>query len=371
MTALALTVAVSAGRRAAADDRDRVIPSWSVIEAHDSNLFFTAGDQETDFITRLNAGVDAEHQTTIWTVAGRGSFDIERFASHPELTTIDARQHAAIDAAYRPSRTLAISAGAELSRTRTPGELNAETGLSFTRARAQRASARSSIARQFGRATAGTIQYSFTQDRLAGVIGQTHAAGTGAERHVTRRDTLRAAYRVQQFHFDYSGVGRSSTLSQTMAAGLTHAITRRSEIAIEGGPRLTRGTVSPDLSASIRHHRDMFDLSLAYGVTETVVIGLAGTAQTESVRAAAAWNLRRGVQIHVAPSYYQSAYGPRRARVYGLAMDVTRPLASGFLVSASVESTSQSGSVFQTVDASIPRQAIAISLVRTSTTRPR
>jgi hypothetical protein len=110
-------------------------------------LFFTSVDRQADFITRVTPGVLSEYRSLRLALRGRYALDVERFAAHPELSGMDARQQAAIAVSYRPTPRVAVAADAEYSTTHTPSELNAETGLIWSRAEAERVTAHSSITR--------------------------------------------------------------------------------------------------------------------------------------------------------------------------------------------------------------------------------
>lgn len=355
-----------------ADERLRLNASWSATEMHESNLFLTPNGRESDLVSRVRAGLNPEYRTTIWTVLARCAFDLERFANHPELSSIDARQGAGIELVYRPSRTLSVSAGADWTRTRTAGELNEASGLVLTRARAQRTAFRSSIVRQPDRPTRGTLEYSFTEDRLAGgFASRTHAAGAGTERHLSARDTARAGYHVQRFWFQLSGEDAHAAISHTATLGLTRSLTRQTEASIEAGPRLTAGALAPEISVGLRRHSPSLDWSLAYARTQAVVIGLAGTAKTQSVTAALAWDLRRAVRIHVAPAYIRSEQS-LGADVYRLAIGAVKPVADGLTFEVTFETGVQRGSLFRALaDTTIPHQTLSVSLVRTPVVRSR
>src|SRR4029077_12252484 len=132
---------------------------------------------------------------------------------HPELTDMDARQHGILGLEYRPTRRLALDAGAEVSRTRAPGELNADTGLAYTRARAGRTALHSSMTRHLDAITSGKIEYTFSQDLVAGAVDiRTHTARVGADRHWSR-DEVSVDYRVQQMFFGFAGAGTSVATS--------------------------------------------------------------------------------------------------------------------------------------------------------------
>src|SRR5439155_20882239 len=106
-------------------------PLFSTAEEYDSNLFSAPADRQADFIARVSPGLESSYKSPVLTVAGRYTFDVERFARHPELTTMDARQRAGATVTYRPAPRLAVAADAELVKTQTPAELNALTNVTL------------------------------------------------------------------------------------------------------------------------------------------------------------------------------------------------------------------------------------------------
>ena len=354
-----------------ADEHFWITPTLSATTLHETNLFSTPSPTEADFATRISSGVNAEYHSTIWTLIGRCSFDMEHFARHPELTTFDARRHAELGITYFPTRRLAMTAIAELSGTQTPSELNAETSLAFTRAAAQRTAVRGSFARQFDRGTTGTIGFALTNDTLEGsVTTRVREARIGAERHLSSRDTARAEYLVQGFVFALPSVEATSGTAQTFTIGMTRSITRQTSISVDVGPQVTSGSLAPKLQAVLRRQTTSVDLALSYGRTQAAVFGLAGTADSRHLAAAASWNLRRALQIRVSPEFFQSGFSSLQADVYRLAIDVIKPLTHGVALDLQFDAGVQHGSVLTSSADTIPHQTVAIRLVASPPVRP-
>ena len=335
-------------------------PLLTTTQLYDSNLFFTRTDRQADFITRVSPGVLSGFWSPLLTVRGRYSLDVERFADHPELSGMDARQQAVLDFAYRADAPTALSGGAEYSSTHTPSELNAETGLIPSRARADRMGAHSQIVRHLDPATAGTIDYQFTQDRIEGGIAVlTHAATIGANRRLSSRSTVSADYRLHQYYF-----GMSSPTSHELRVGWTRELTERSTFAIDGGPRVTDGSVAPELSASILYQFGPGALSVAYARTQTTALGLAGIAETQRVSATATWSPQRSLRMQISPAFYRSAQPGLQADVYHLAVDVARQIAPGLSLAAVVNTYLQRGRFSASLaNETIPHQEVMIRLV--------
>src|SRR5204863_1255174 len=170
-----------------------VSPLITMTELQETNLFFTAVQPQSDLITRVSPGIESEYHAPLVKWVGRCVFDIERFATHTELSGADARQRATTTLTVRPSERLIVAADADFARTHTPGELTALTGLTFARARAERATVHSSVTRQLDPVTAAAVDYRFSDDSLAGGIGiRTHTGALGLTHRLSLRDTIRA-----------------------------------------------------------------------------------------------------------------------------------------------------------------------------------
>ena len=359
--ALALVLhEMMAPRAALAQGAFQMRPLLTTAQLYDSNLFFTKTDRQSDLITRISPGLLSEYWSPRLALRSRYTLDLERFTDHPELSGMDARQHGAIDFSYRANALVALAGDAEYSTTHTPSELNADTGLILSRAKAQRVGGHSSITRHLGPATAGTIDYLFTQDRIEGGIAMlTQAATLGVDRQMSSRGAVSADYRLQQY-----SLGTSSPTSHALLLGFSRSITERSTVSIDGGPRMIDGSFTPELSASVRYRFKPGDLSLAYARTQTTAIGLAGLAETQRVSATATWSPRRSLRIQISPAFFHSAQIGSQADVYHLSVDVTRQIASGLSLDAVVNTYVQHGTFSaQLASGTIPHQDVMIRLV--------
>jgi hypothetical protein len=326
---------------------------------YDSNLFFTTMDRQSDIVTRVSPGILSEYRSPLLALRGRYTLDTDRFANHPELSGTDA-QHGAIDFSYHPTRRVALAAGAEYSTTHTPSELNTATGLSLSRARAERVAAHSSFTRSLDRSSVGTVDYVFTQDRVAGGIEiLTHAATVGANHRLSLRDTVSAGYQLRQYFF-----GTAAQTSHGLRFGWTHGITERSTFSIDGGPRVTDRSPASELSASIRYQYSLGDVSLAYARTQTTAIGLVGIADTQKVSATATWRPRKSLRMQVAPACFHSVHAGLQADVCRLSLGVAHRIVPGLsldtVMTADVQHARLSAGL---ANETIPHQNVMISLV--------
>jgi hypothetical protein len=350
----------------------RATPAFAVAQVYDSNLYSSSFDRQADFITRVTPGIAFEYRSRRWTVSDGLTADLEHFAGHPELKGANARQHAVMSVDYRPTRRLLLAAGTEFSNTHTPSELNAATGLTFTRAQARRIAANSAIRWQLNRIATGALEYRVTEDRIVGgLASRTHAGILRAERHISSRDALSVRYHADQsvFGFDEAAVSRAT--SQALIVGWSRAIARQGRLSIDAGPRITNGLAASEMSGSVQYRLGSVDLSLAYSHTQTTIMGLPEMARTRSVTASTAWTFGRLFDVRVSPAYFRSAHTTLRADVYRLAGDIACRIADGLSMAVALERNVQHGDLYTGLSRpTIPRQTLMTRLVITPNSRP-
>jgi len=342
-----------------------VTPSVSVSQQYDSNVFSTSVEPEADFITRATVGLQLERGTPLWTATGRYVQDMERFSDRRDLSSVAARQRATLALRYRPSLRTSWAADAEVWRTGTPSELNEATGLTLSRASAQRVLAHSSLDRRLSPVTSGTIDYTVTEDHLAGrTSATTHDAVAGVERHRSSREAVTFKYRFREFMFTPAAAGPAfASTSHAITAGWSRAMTSRLQLTFEAGPRVTNTTPAADLSASV-HYQSVPDVSVSYARSQTTVIGMPGVADVQSVSAAIEWPLWSALRLRLAPGLFRSALGNARADACVVAFEVTRPITHDVTVDLSVSSNLQRGGLSPGIaNASIDRHVVLVRLI--------
>jgi hypothetical protein len=365
--AVCLAAATAALSGAALQAQGGVHPtaSASISQQYDSNVFSTPTDSAADFITRATVGLELQRTTTLWTASGRYVQDAERFSNHRDLSSVAARQRGTLALRYRPSRRTSWAADAEIWRTGTPSELNEISGLTVSRASAQRLLAHSSVRRHLSPITSGTIDYTVTEDHLAGrTSATTHDAFAGMERHRSSRETVTFKYRFREFMFTPAVGGTTfASTSHAITAGWSRAITSRFQLTFEAGPRVTDTTPAADLSASL-HYQRVPDLSVSYTRTQATVIGSPGVADVQSVSAAIEWPLASGLRMRLAPGLFRSELGNSRADACVVAFDVTRPLTRNLTADLSMSSNLQRGGLNPGMaQTSINRHVVLVRLI--------
>jgi hypothetical protein len=339
----------------------RLSPVFATTEVYDSNLFSSPTVTSGDFITRASPGLEGEYHSPRFSLLGRYVFDLERFASHPELTTADGGQHAAIDLRTNRSRRLWFAVDAAVERTRTPGELSAVTGLTLARARAEHVEVHPAMVRQVNPVTEATVDYTWTDDRLAGgITTSAHRAGLRIDRHVSRRDVVDVRFGVRVFLFE----PEHRVTSHAASVGWSRQITREAHLELRGGPVLTDGRQAPEMLASMRYTPGPSELSISYARTQTTLIGFAGVLDTQNISASVARRLRPRLQIRITPGVFRTTSDAGRADAGRLAVEADRPMTGRLSLRATYEANFQRGSLAAVPSAApIARHLVQLSVI--------
>ncbi len=342
----------------------RVTPSVRTMQVYDTNLFSTATDLQGDFITRLTPAVETEYATPRWTLSGRQAVDIERFADHSELSSLTAGQHALGLFVYRIRPRLAFTAGADFSRSQNAADLSSGTGLSFTRATAQRIGARTSLVRQVTPGTSGRAEYTLILDRFAGNPDiRTQSATLGADRRVSSRASVRGEYRAREFSF-----GAAPLFSHAVSVGWTHAFAGRASFSIDGGPNVTSGSPAFEGALTVRNQSKAMDVAVTYARTQTTVFGVGGLVTAQSVAATTAWRMRRSLVVNIVPAFYRSEQGQLQADVYRCSIGAVRKIARSLSLGITYDGGVQRGTLYAASGSeAVARHQLLVSLVAAPT----
>ena len=348
----------------------RLRPLFAMTETYDSNISSSSLKPMSDVVTRISPGIEAEYRSPLTQLQGRYTIDVERFARESSLSEVGGRQAAAVDLQYSRSRRLSLGVAAAFQKTNTPSDLGTVTGLILQRAAAERIELRPSVVRNLDPLTSGTIEYEFSADRLAGGSRmRLHRMSMGVDREMSRRNLLALDYEVRQWAFRPGG----HPTSQVFRAGWSRPITRSLDVQVQGGPVVTDGVTTPDLSASLRHGTRPTDLAIGYARTQTTIVGLAGVADTESITASGSLRPHQGLQLHVSPGVSRTRHQIGRTDAWRVAFDAERHVGKAVLLRLSYEVNVQRGRLVTVADHSVSRHLVQLSLLavpRSDSNRP-
>ena len=361
--ALILAIGISAAVPANlhAQGRLRIQPFIGAAAGHDSDVFSTPQNPRADFITRVRPGVMTKFESPQMKLSGRYAFECERFARYSDLTRLDARQEADVNLAYRLTPRTSVSASAGWMTTHTPRDFNVQTGLTAPRAAARRLAGHASVTRQLDTVTSTDIGYSVTEDRLDGFLTTTtHNAVASLERRVSERTQVRGAFRFDAFVFDAAA---DDVRTHAAVVGLTHALGPRLRLSAEAGPRTIVGRLQPEIAASVACDCEA-DWAIGYSRSVTAVAGTPGAVALDRLDLTLARTFGRAFEIQMTPAVLQSTLATMRARVYALAVHVSRSVAPRAALHITVQGSVQQGGLYPGgAGAVLPRHAVLVSLV--------
>jgi hypothetical protein len=311
-----------------------ITPSFALSEVFDDNIFSVATNSrpKSDFITRVTPGLQAGYYSIPLTLFAQYAFDAEVYAKHPELNDAQLRRQATAQVKYLPIRPLVLSLTGSYRQTETPQDLNLTTGIESARSRARSYNVAPSFNYEIDPLTSVNGQYSYTQDKRAGgTKTDTNTASIDLKRRLGRQDTGGVAYTYRHYKFDQqeaiSSTEGSTTKSHVGSLTWSHEFTPLTSFTLQGGARVSEGTVNPEVSAAIQHRLQQGQLSFTYARSQTTAIGLGGTNDTESFGASASYQPIRFLSLSATPSYSRNQRQNDESRVYGLGLSATYQMA--------------------------------------------
>jgi hypothetical protein len=368
--ALAFLAAACVPDRAAAQGDTYARVSLSTAQLYDGNLFAVAaaaGAPEADLISRIGPLFEAGFESIPIKLRTAYEVDAERYLNHPDLNRMAARQRAAASIEYAPTPRLAVKADGSFASTQTPNELNVESQLAVRRASADRLGVDASGVYELNAVTKTLVGYSGAHEALdGGIAGGSQRSRIGIERRTGARDAVRLEYDLRHFEFSSGG----TEMSHTIAAGWAHAFTSRTGFEIAGGPRIARGGIQPELSATVKHRAWHSELTAGYDRTEIMAVGEPGALEMHRANASALYRPLRKLTVIVAPAASRVDRGGDRVVVYSADAVATLQAAPGLSLAVSGRIGHQIGTL---VDprAAIPSRGFGVQLIVTAPRRER
>jgi hypothetical protein len=262
-----------------------LLPSLSLSEEFDSNVFGSASDRESDFITRPVAGLAVGYVTDRVNLVVGATFDAEIFAKNSNENDTGLNSLGSVDVQYPLSPRLTTSLGGAYSRTESVVDIRRETGVTAVEVGRQDISvARASLMGSYllDAVTTGDARYSFTYTDVSGGPRDTeHGITLGVTRGFTPLDSGLLRYSFE--YFDSDEVGTAT--SHTARIGYARLFTPRTRLSIEVGPQFSEGDVTASVDIALTHQFRRASLVLSYTRGQDIVVGLAG-ARTEDTLSA-------------------------------------------------------------------------------------
>ena len=355
-----------------------IIPSLSVGEEYDDNIFSSPpGQQQDDFITRFTPGVQIGYQSERFTLLGHYSTGAEVWAQHSEFDSAIATQVANGSLQYRATPRLSISAAGGYLTSEDTRDLNTApvalvpagsaapppgvetappstaivgTNLEGPRARTEGFFATPSASYELTPLTTVHSGYSYSTNSQVGSAGNTsHSASAAADHRLTELDTVSLDYNFQYIKSDQNFVTGNDEIadhetSHAATAGWSRPLTSLTNIALRGGARLTQGHVSPETEAFLGHRLERGAVSLSYIRTQTISVGVAGPVEVQAVTAGLFYELLEYLGTGITLGYSRNdQQGGSAVDLYRAALSVGYPIAEWASVGLSYQFSFQNG----------------------------
>jgi hypothetical protein len=339
-----------------------VLPSFTLAEEFDDNVFVSTTDPKSDFITRMTPGLQLGYRSLPFTLLASGSIDAEIYANNPELSDAANRKRAALEVKYLPFSLLTVSLNVTYFETNTPSELVPTTGLQLARTRATQLAIIPAASYQITSVDTATASYAFFHDTLdGGLDNDTHRVKLGYARQLTALDTGFINYRLHVFE----NQGNPTTITNTPTLGWKRQLTPNTVLTLEGGPRVVSGgpsfiddTVEPEAHASLEHSFKLAKVALEYHRTEAIVVGRPGKVELESVSGSFEIEPMRLLKLRFQPGYYRTFGGEDpTATVYGFLLGALYPIKSWLTARLDYRFAYQ-----KQADTSLPHNIVTLSL---------
>jgi hypothetical protein len=288
----ALLMLCVAAPMSSAQSRAVVIPSVAFGAVYDDNISAQT-NAEAGQMLQIRPSLEASLESPKVKVISLWSFDMQR-SNHSSLNSLDARQHAMADLAYRPRSATTFGLMGRYDRTDTPGELNLETGLLTDRQFAQRWEVRPSLTTRQGTRNIYTAAYNMISENLVGEdAGNLHSARLNFSRLTSTRSTVTAGYLGRLFVDD-----TDEHQSHAVLLGWTNEFASKTTFSIQAGPRHTtyRG-LEPEVVVGFARIGHKVTTGADYWHGETIILGVQGPVAIDNGSLRAIWTATRKVEL--------------------------------------------------------------------------
>lgn len=220
-------------------ERFFVLPSLSIAGVYDDNLFGTATQPESVWLSRFSPRLQLlMRPEPELLIRADYSFASEVFPEVPEQNLLLANQHAELAIVSTPGTATTLTLGGEYGRTHTPRDLVLGTGLEFRRELAENFVANGRLERRLGPADLLGLDYRFSRlDFETELPADTHSWGAGWTHRIGRRGSLSLRGGVQRLEGEFRPL-YGAGVAREFRSGSLGASYSRGSYAIPGEGRV-------------------------------------------------------------------------------------------------------------------------------------
>ncbi|HKT31126.1 MAG TPA: hypothetical protein VJS89_01380 [Gammaproteobacteria bacterium] len=335
-------------------------PSFAFGRVYDDNVFGSALQPQSDYLWRFSPALQAGYRSPALSFDGYYTFDMERYSAHPQLDSNQARKNAAVDLKYHASPRLDLTMDGVYAKTNTSNQLSEAAGLQLGRATAAVYSLQPAVSYRFTPLTTGTASYSFTRETLEGGIdSDTRSASLTLTHALDERNS--ASLNLQGSDYQFSQGGATST--RALTAGWVHEFSPNTSLSLQAGPRVTEGTHSTDIFASLSQTEKYGKWSLAYSRVLGTIIGIPGTVDIRIASANVVYWPNESWQFQLLPTFISDRSVGPPIKVYELQLRVGYRLSQALSLVGWYQADVQHGALNASPDERITRHVVFIGLV--------
>lgn len=297
----------------AAQGRWTFTPSLTLAERYDDNLFGTAHDRQSDFITEITPGLVLSYEGEQFTLGASVSATGEIYADNSDLNNFGENRTAALTLGYRPNERLTLRLAGNYARTNDPSTFVAGSPVPVAAAlgapfvptvelRRREASQYSFLAGADYRIDPRWVvrgSYAFVLvDEKDGIDSRSHTASVGASYDLNRADQLFADVRGSYFDAD------ESITSVALLPGWARQWSPDLRTSLAVGPRVSDGDWGGAIDASVSYApaRD-WSATLAYSLGTGLAVGDVGAQNVSALVASLAYQATRDLRIGIGGSW--------------------------------------------------------------------
>ncbi|HKE83000.1 MAG TPA: hypothetical protein VKB50_04565 [Vicinamibacterales bacterium] len=308
-------------------------------ESYDDNVFAVPLSQhpQSDLISRFGPMFEVGRHTRRFVMNARYGLAAERYAQLVDLNSDVAHQEGMFDVDYHATPRATLHADGGYIDTQSPRELNQATLITIGRGRAERLTAHAGFGEDLSKLIRLNLDYTISNDTLEEQPGNlSHNGRVGLQWQTSMRTNYRVDYRPRYVVFGSiasvtTAAGgdalqvtpvSASQSSHAITAGFTHAITPLTSIELDGGPRVTDGSVTPEITAAFRRRMQKGDLAVAYTRTQDTAIGEVGFFDVQRLTATASVTPVRALTLSALPAFARSTQAGDYSNVRELNVEI-------------------------------------------------
>lgn len=359
MTAFAAAVALALGAAPALAQTSYVSPSISVGVAYDDNTTSTSGTTDEDIILRVTPSLEGGWRGPRGTFTALHTFDMERYKDNEQFDDVQVRRRTSLDGDYRLSERMDFAGSVSTAASDVAGELVPEVGLELGRREARRHAADAELSYRMTERTTATFGAGWSRDDVEAGTDATAAMGSvGAAYIANERHTWTGDYVYRRYEFN----GGEPIEAHIGLLGWETAMSQRSTLLVQAGPRYTDGETTPEVFVSSTYDMLTSSLSFNFARSQSTVLGQSGLADSYAAWVTYIQQFGSDTVLQLSPSYSRLERGDRDVKVARALVEVRKLLSRNLSVRGSYQWSRQDGSLETLGPIELTRNVIYLGL---------